>query len=154
MRPFHAISLLDEIAETVPRKLALRYGTPQLDLSLADLNDFPIATAWAAVNMYFLPNMKRVRPKICYFICCHLRSSRVHDVLAMPHLCQSAALDRQPGFRNYPRKSLLRRCPLDTDHLWKNAKKVHRCKAPPPFQEGVLPCGTTPPPRSRPVNYF
>jgi len=70
--PLDTISLLDEIAETVPLKLPMGDRATQLDLSLADGNHFPIASAWAAVDVYSLPNAKKIRTKKRHFIPCHM----------------------------------------------------------------------------------
>jgi hypothetical protein len=80
MGPLDIISLLNEIAETIPLKLPMGDGAPQLDLSLADGNHFPIASAWAAADVYSLPNAKKIRAKKRHFIPRHMLLSRLQIV--------------------------------------------------------------------------
>ena len=53
----------DGITETVPFKFALGYGTSKFDLSFADSYHFPVALARTAINVYLLPDSKRIWPE-------------------------------------------------------------------------------------------
>jgi hypothetical protein len=50
----------DEVTETVPFKFALGDGTSKFDLLFVDSYHFPVASARTALNVYLLPNPKRV----------------------------------------------------------------------------------------------
>ncbi len=67
-------ALFYKIAESAPVKLTQGHGALEFDFVVADTYHFPISAARTLLYVDLLPYLKRVGPKHCNFIDCHLFS--------------------------------------------------------------------------------
>lgn len=63
MRPRTIVGFFNEITEPIPFDFTLRDGAAQFYFPVAKADNLPIATPGTALDVYFLPDVKGIRPK-------------------------------------------------------------------------------------------
>jgi hypothetical protein len=70
MRPRNVIGIFNEIAKPIPLDFARGEGAAQFDFPVAHADNLPVAATGAVLDVYFLSDLKWIRPKNrnCFFI--------------------------------------------------------------------------------------